>query len=39
MAPNQNAIVNSFEEIADTPGVRLTVDKGYAIDSILTLQV
>ncbi len=38
-APNQKPIVNSFYEIADTPGVRLTVDRGFAIDSILMLQV
>ncbi len=38
-APNQKPIVNSFDEIAYTPGARLAVDRGYAIDSVLMLQV
>ena len=35
MAPNQKPIVNSFYEIADTPGVKLTADRGLALDVIL----
>ena len=35
MSPNQKPLVNSFFEIADTPGVSLAIEKGYAIDNIL----
>ncbi len=34
-SPNQRPIVNSFYEIANTPGVRITVDKGFAMDNVL----
>ena len=34
-SPNQKPIVNSFDQIADTPGVSLTVDRGFGIDVIL----
>lgn len=33
--PNQKPIVNSFYEIANTPGVSLTVNRGFGIDNIL----
>ena len=34
-SPNQKSLVNSFFEVADTPGVTLTLDRGYAVDIIL----
>ena len=34
-SPNQKPLINSFFEIADTPGVNLAVEKGYAIDTLL----
>ena len=34
-APNERPIVNSFFEIADAPGVRLTFDRGMGIDAML----
>ena len=36
--PNVKPIVSSFHEIANTPDVSLTVDRGYAIDNILQVQ-
>ena len=35
MAQNQLPIINSFFEIADTPGVHLTFDRGMGLDAIL----
>ena len=35
MALNQKPLVNSFFEVADKPGVTLTLDQGYAIDILL----
>ena len=35
MAQNQMPIINSFFEIADTPGVHLTFDRGMGLDAIL----
>ena len=34
-SPNQKLIVNSFFDIADTPGVSLTIDRDYALDKIM----
>ena len=39
MSPNQKNLVNSFFEIADTPGISLAAEKGYAIDNILKASV
>ena len=35
MALNQKPLVNSFFEVADKPGVTLTLDRGYAVDILL----
>ena len=35
MALNQKPLVNSFFEVADKPGVTLTLDRGYAVDVLL----
>ena len=37
-SPNQKPIVNSFFEIADSPGVSLTIDKGFALDVLLQVR-
>ena len=34
-SPNQKPLINSFFEIADTPGINLAIEKGYAIDTLL----
>ena len=34
-SPNQKAIISSFFEIADTPDLSLTVDKGYGVDQAI----
>ena len=34
-SPYQKLLVNSFFDIADTPGVSLAVEKGFAIDTLL----
>ena len=37
MTPNQKFLVSSFFEIANTPGIILTIDKGLLVDQ--TMQV
>ena len=39
MEPNQKPLVNSFFEIADTPGVTLTLDRDYALDQMLQVII
>ena len=34
-SPNEKPLVNSFFDIADTPGVSLTIDKGFAVDKMI----
>ena len=38
-SPNQRPIVNSFFEIADNPGVSLTIDRGFALDIMLQVML
>ena len=37
-SPNQKPLVNSFFEIADTPGLILTIDKGLAVDQAFQVR-
>lgn len=38
-SPHQKPIVNSFFEIADTAGVSLTIDRGYAMDKMMQVDL
>ena len=39
MSPNHKMIVNSVYDIASTPGVSLTIDRGLAMDVLLQVKI
>ncbi len=38
-SPNQKPLINSFFEIADRPGVTLTIQNGFGIDRTLEVDM